>query len=254
MTLQLNGQSGGSPIGALINDSSIKAEWYEVTPESAATPLPFMVDNSQLPYFSEIVDQGPNYSCAQAATIGYMFSYEANRFRNEFVEHDSDYVHMYPPGFTFNLLNEGDPFTPTAMNSGLKILTNIGVPRCSDYENTHYLRKIDDPEEWDYKRWITGYDFYMKAMENKPVLDVYKIQKSSDTTMIWEMKHWLNDHNAGDTTGGVFYFSSNLEWGNNILGELPPESYDANGTYIVRFTDSGGHAMTVVGYNDKCMG
>ncbi|MDR0969655.1 MAG: hypothetical protein LBM67_03875 [Lentimicrobiaceae bacterium] len=54
----------------------------QLSPQSAASPLPDSAHNNWRIYFPPIYDQQRTGSCAQASTIGYTFTYEMNRLRN----------------------------------------------------------------------------------------------------------------------------------------------------------------------------
>lgn len=56
--------------------------------------LPDSVDSSHRPYMREIFLQHFN-SCAQAASIGYMFTYEINYFRNIASDHDLSVIRYH---------------------------------------------------------------------------------------------------------------------------------------------------------------
>ncbi len=246
-------EKGNQYFGKFDADSTFSNDELVITPESAATPLPFMVDNSQQPYMPPVLDQ-VGYSCAHASAIGYMFTYEANRFRNEVVDSVKDWENIYPPGFTYNFINEGSQWTGSSFSAALDLLESIGIPRASDYEEDHYLKCLDAPTVYDSLRWKSGYDYYKnKVLVNKPDFSRYQVSKSADTTMIWKMKHWLNDHNAGDTVGGAMVFAAKMVWADPRQGILPPESYDAGKRYVIDFSPTGGHGLTVIGYNDSVM-
>jgi hypothetical protein len=71
--------------------------------------LPSSWDNMNLPgnlpqCFRSIFDQGPFYSCAQAAMIGYVFTFEVNRAN--YTSADTE-ARQYPTHFTYNYVNGG---------------------------------------------------------------------------------------------------------------------------------------------------
>lgn len=67
-----------------------------------------------------------------------------------------------------------------------------------------------------------------------------------------DLKHWINDHNAGASTGGlaVFYCYAGT---NMNTDPLPPESQHTGEGIVTQFGSSLGHAMTIVRYNDNIM-
>lgn len=129
--------------GAQENDDLILLENYDnmdeliITPQSAATPLPFEVDNSQNGHFPPIINQ-KGWNCAHAARLGYAFAYEANRFRNETCDSTYDYRHIYPPGYTYNMINEGKLKVGSGSREVLILLKLFGVPRASLVQGSFY--------------------------------------------------------------------------------------------------------------------
>jgi len=71
-----------------------------LTPQSAETPLPSVVDNSLLPFFRPIFRQELS-SCAQASGVGYGYTYEINRIRIIAVNQiEPDPENIYPTHYT----------------------------------------------------------------------------------------------------------------------------------------------------------
>ena len=101
-------------------------------------------------------------------------------------------------------------------------------------------------------QWMTGYDKYYSAMENR-LIDYWDIDVGTPEGLEI-LKHWINDHNQGADIGGLAYFETSL--GDAILpifDILPPDSAEEGKPVVIEWGDGGGHAMTFVGYNDNIM-
>lgn len=53
--------------------------------------------------------------------------------------------------------------------------------------------------------WETGYEHYYHALTNKVIL-TYEKELMLTSIKIDKIKHWINDHCQGDTSGGVAVF------------------------------------------------
>ncbi len=141
-----------------------ESEWAEIpqltlTPESAAMPLPLVVDNSQLQYFPPIFHQVDG-SCAQAAGIGYIFTYEINRVRNVAANTN---INLYPHLYTYNFLYHNSlNGHGSSTHEGWEIAIQNGIPNEDVYDNPY------EPEDsLILLFWMDGYDKYLSAMNNR---------------------------------------------------------------------------------------
>ena len=66
--------------------------------------LPPFVDNSANKYFPPIIDQSGG-SCAQASSIGYVFTYEMNRYLDR--DASASPANRFSYQFIWNLVNDG---------------------------------------------------------------------------------------------------------------------------------------------------
>jgi len=98
---------------------------FILSPNSSATRLDSMVDNSILPYMPPIIYQGYQGICAQASLVAYMFTFEINRKRNVSA---SEPGNKYHPNFTYNFLNYGSSDSGSTFHDGLRILKEFGCP------------------------------------------------------------------------------------------------------------------------------
>ena len=205
----------------------------QLTTASENTTLPSTVDNSTLDYWPGIDNQGYFPSCAQFAGIYYTFTYEINRVRNIATTSENTYHHHY----TWNFLNNGTN-NGSLTTDGWDIVMENGCP----------TQPAFGADNVGNKKWMSGYDKYYQAQHNK-VDSYYQIQIFDEADLI-ELKHWIHDHNAGASTGGlaVFYCNTGM-----TIESLPPESQHTGDGIVTQFGVNGGHAMTIVGYNDDIM-
>lgn len=145
---------------------------FQINPSHLIDSLPLNVDNSERIYMRKIFEQYGN-SCAQAATVGYMFTYELNYKRNIPSNHDSV---CYHPSFTYNFLNFGSADSGTFIQDGLKILKEMGCPTIESYGTT--IGNADSTE------WMNGYEKYYIALHNR-IIKYEKIDFLEDSALLF---------------------------------------------------------------------
>ncbi|HLO91612.1 MAG TPA: right-handed parallel beta-helix repeat-containing protein [Lentimicrobium sp.] len=228
----------------------------QLSSQSYATLLPNFVYNDALPYFPNIYNQD-GASCVHAAEVNYTYTYEVNRKRNltagDYFPETANKENLYNGMYSYNFYNGGSGENGTPFGSGFNVIKRNGCPTFLNFEDPalHGSNK--------YKYWMTGYDKYKDGMYNT-LLTTHNISFSNNLTgqIEWlnKMKHWINDHGNGESTGGlavIGVFTSNvygqLSWNTNTT--IPSNSpYHANERYISLLGTHGGHALTIVGYND----
>ena len=190
--------------------------------------LPASVDNSQTRYFPPILNQTGG-SCAQAAGIGYMFTYEMNRLLDRdasLPENRMSYL------FAWNLVNDGED-QGGFVEQGLQLAKNFGIMSEADYGN---------PSLYNFF-WATGYDKYVRAMHNRAT-EILTFQDS-----IPLIKRYLFDAGRGEHPGGIVTFSTQAEgWTIDTNYQGPSET--GYGVLLTHLGNDGGHALTIVGYDD----
>ena len=192
--------------------------------------LPSSKDNSQTPFFRSIFEQD-GWSCGQASTVGYNFTYEYCRVRN--LTADTS-INLYPTHFVFNFFNDGFANEGVCYIHTLDMLKYAGTPNIYDYGDLSLGARY----------WMTGYEKYYHAMFNK-VDNIYAIDVSNEEGLI-TLKHWLNDHMNGTEPGGLANFYTDL-YGLHVLQPGTPE---AGKSVITSFGPYNGHSMTFIGWND----
>ncbi len=209
-----------------------------LTPASDSTPLPYMVDNSDLMFLRPVFQQY-NSSCAPSSGIGYTYTYEINRLRN--LNTGTGYPeNRYSPLYTFNYVNGGSYFNGSYYKFGWDIIKECGIPDGEDYDED--FGKINN-------RWMTGYDKYYRAMHNR-LNDYWHIDLNSPESLSI-LKHWLNDHGNGEELGGLAVFAcTNEQW---EWEPLPDNTPEAGKMIFTKWGINGlaSHAMTYIGYNDS---
>lgn len=199
--------------------------------------LPYKVDNSQEMYFRPVFNQQGG-SCGQASGIAYNFTYEINRLQKS----DASLAeNQFPSHFTYNFLNEGSADNGSWYWDGWDIIKQMGCPTVADYGGLSYGGST---------RWLDGFDAYRNGMKYK-VKEYHSIDISTETG-IEELKRWLYDYGKSYSVGGLANFAVLMD---DLEMKTLPQLYDADASYkkiITKFgTQEGGHAMTIVGYNDS---
>lgn len=193
-------------------------------------------------HMPEIMNQGSQSMCAQAAITYNVFTYEINYEGGTSAQLDE---HNFPPNFTYNYLNGGDLTSPSGIEDGIEILQEHGCPDLVTYEESGIP---SDPT-----KWMSGYSKYDIALKNR-VEYAEKIDLSSNNSNGLDLlKYWLYNHNyEPNEIGGVgtIVFQNMFD-----LIEVPFTSGPFQGMVYVFGLDGtfqgDAHAMTIVGYDDN---
>ncbi len=201
---------------------------------TAPGATPTYVDNSTLPYFPPIRSQGSLNSCAQFSAVYYTLTHMTAMARNWDAKAGGD-MYRFSPKWTYNMVNGG---------------ANVGSWHYDAYAiaQKHGLATWAElPYDGDYRAWSTNPSvwrnaIYMRANQTGKVLDV-------DTDAgLGQLKQLL-------VNGYVLNFATYINsWVWKAIGNDPSTTADDAfaGKQCVTLVNgtSGGHAMTVVGYND----
>jgi len=196
-----------------------------------AKTLPADLNNGDLPYMRPVFAQY-GYSCGQASSIGYNFTYEINRLNNTSA---ALFENQYPPLFTFNFFNNAQDSYGVCYLYTFNAIKYAGTPAVTDYGGMGS----------DLAYWPTGYDIYYNAMFNR-INQVYSIYVG-DEEGLQTLKYWLYDHISGTEHGGLANFYTD-QYTFTYLPEGTPEEGAA---VITSFGSYTGHSMTFVGWNDS---
>ena len=196
--------------------------------------LPEAVDNSLSDHFPPLINQIGG-SCAQASYIGYMYTYEMSRILDRKPAESGDYRFSYL--YTWNFINGGEDVGSFGYD-GLSIAMSNGVMTEADYPKT--------TSTYTYY-WASGYDKYYRAMCNR--IKCFKLIDVDTPEGIEQVKRYLYDHGQEGSKGGVVTFSSKAtNWKFNDYYSGP--SRTGYKSLLTELATEGGHAMTIVGYDD----
>ncbi len=208
---------------------------YPVPPQSrikSEKSLPAKVDLSKSKYFPPVFNQH-GWSCNQASSIGYLFTYEMNRLRDL----NADYPeNRYPPLYPWNFLNNSSEGMGVSYFDSWEIIKANGCPNVVDF-----------PYERNVAGWMSGYEKYYRGMQNR-VISNYSLYLGNREGVLL-MKKYLFDHFEGTKFGGLANFQ--IASGGMSYSFLPDESADPGAPFMTTFGTNVGHAMTIVGYNDN---
>jgi hypothetical protein len=202
--------------------------------KTAAAEPPDKVDNSVVPAFRPIFNQKGG-SCAQASSVGYVFTYEINTLRGLA---SNVAANQYPYDFSYNFCNSGSGNNGSNPNQGYEIAQLCGIPNVETYGGFGLGK---------YTAWMSGYDKYYAAMANR-ALNQFTI-KVNTTAGILQVRQWFNDHGTGADNGGCLVFSYNSS--GTTISTIATGNPEAGKKIYTKFGTTGGHAVTIVGYNDS---
>ena len=207
------------------------------------TQLPPFVYNGESKYFPPIFNQDGG-SCGSAQSIGYMFTYEMNSYRDLDASLPEN---QYPSHFTWLMAYQ------TSDTEGMARC--IGIPNVPTYGGRTYSRLFgpqthDDP---DYG-WMQGYDKWYSAMWNKISHDInFGPTNTPEGRQL--LKEWLYNH-CGDETmhgGGIagIGVAAYGTWA-SIPNTTANKAAGVTGMkYVKAWGDVFNHAVTVCGYDDR---
>lgn len=204
----------------------------KITRLKSGVKLPAKLDLSKTKYFPPVIDQH-GWSCNQASSIGYLLTYELNRVRDLPANKPEN---RYPPLYTWNFLNDANYSKGVSYFDTWEIIKANGCPNYVDFPYTS-----------DIISWMSGYDKYYQAMQNR-VLNNYSLPVGTPEGVNL-LKRYLYDHFDGSKFGGMANFQ--IASGGMSIGYLPEGSIDPGAPVIRSFGSEVGHAMTIVGYNDS---
>ena len=189
--------------------------------------LPQYVDNSVNKYFPPIIDQHGG-SCAQASSIGYVFTYEMNRYldRDAMASPANRFSYQY----VWNLVNEGVDQGGFA-EEGLFVVMRSGAMTEEDFytlTTSHFT-------------WPNGFEKYRNALRYR-VDRIVVIDRDVDA-----YKAYLAGSDG--KPGGILSFSGHC-YGWNMRYDYDGPSGTGYKALVTRLPDDGSHAMTIVGYDD----
>lgn len=198
--------------------------------------LPSSVDNSLSSAFPPIRSQGSIGSCVAWATTYYQFTYETNLARGRTAS-NGDNSMIFSPKWTYNMINYGVD-GGAYFSDAYALLLKHGAASWSEF-----------PYDSNYLAWCLNTSAWRNALNYRP-LSYGQIYNSNTTQMILDIKTQLA--NGHVLVIGTYVYS----WVQGYVSDDPSTLADNAfvgqkiATYM-KDTRQGGHAMTVVGYNDE---
>ncbi|MFR0879868.1 MAG: dockerin type I domain-containing protein [Oscillospiraceae bacterium] len=199
--------------------------------------LPSSVDLSASEYFPEIGDQGGIGSCLSWASTYYQFTYEAHKLNNIVTTNSN----AYSPAWTYNFTTNGNTSSGSYYTDVYSLLANQGA---TTIDNMPYNKNNYNTS------WPTDTNVMMEALKTR-VSSTGKIELPASGTCYTSNKDSdLSAAKALLSSGKILMVrvrsSSGLNnWSfKNAYGSTDKVAYRAT-------KSNGGHALTVVGYNDN---
>jgi len=197
-------------------------------------PAPEKADNTVSTAFRPIFNQSGG-SCAQASSIGYVFTYEINTLRSLAANVKQN---QYPYDYTYNFVNSGSGSNGSMPSQGFEMAVYTGIPNAEVYGGFGL---------GDHDRWVSGYNVYYNGMANRAASQ-FTIKVNTEEGMK-TMREWLHNHGTGASNGGCLVFCYNSSSCQTV--SLASGTPEAGKKALVTFGSSGGHAVSIAGYNDS---
>jgi len=235
--------------------SNVGVDVDSLTPES----IPPIVDNSGIitltdpnnnnatytnQFFPPIRSQGGQGSCAAFSTTYYQFSHMIALDRN-WSENNSDNEIKFSPKWTYNMLNNGT-------NGGVwpsdvyQLLNDNGCATWGDVPYNEGIITSTDYREWGNNGTLWSGSTWRNALNYR--LDTCGTIEWTGSNDLSQIKGSLTDGNV--LVGLTFAYS----WVYDVVGNNPDTTLDDAFTgqhaIIADNGTDGGHAITIVGYND----
>lgn len=217
------------------------ADPHALEPGLGVHRLPRFVDNSTLPSFPPIFDQGNLASCTAVVTtyyqlthtVGLMRGWDQSRLGNR---------HRFSPAWTYNLTNGG-------ANSGVSLLRAYAALSAHGAVTLGEFSYRGSPSPAsNYRRWPGEPELWRHALGNR--IDRFGIVDARDPVrFLRELKRLL-------LNGHVLTASTAIDgWNRRLVATPPGAATPARhaGQSVCTRVDPGApanHAVTIVGYDD----
>lgn len=209
---------------------------FQISDIQLNTPIPAVINNANS-YYMPYVFYQEEYSCAQASSLTYLFTYELAVRRNRFVLFDTPYEKYHIPShFAWNFYNNSTSDRGVSFMDTWHLIKTAGSPFTPDWGTTYF---------GGASKWMSGYNKYYEGMKNR-IVEMIAFPTNTEIG-IHTLRHWIANHGVNDPMGGCvnIFCSSNAPYLTLPFGT--PEA----GKYL--FTNYGAptHSVTIVGYNDS---
>ncbi|MEE0930800.1 MAG: starch-binding protein [Acutalibacteraceae bacterium] len=207
----------------------------------ASNSLPDSIDNSASEFFPEIGNQGSLGSCTSWAQVYYQFTYTMNKDMNRTTTPEN----TFSPQWVYNLTAGTSGMVGPYYNSFI-IMEKQGNVMLSQVPYDLNCSTLSPDEDI----WKTSIKYRLKDYQNlKSIGDENTQITSVDDSELDLIKTSLS--NGDVLTYSTYVYSWNCT--NLKTNSMAPENDNYDGEYVVKSMtgSSGGHRMTLVGYNDN---
>lgn len=219
-----------SQYGASYNDNILEGA-------DGAIQLPTSVDLSTSPYFPAIGNQGDMNSCVSWATTYYQFTYEAHKLNNIITTSEN----TYSPTWTYNFTNGGNN-AASFYTDAYNVLINQGALTMDDmpYDSFNY----DYSWSTDTNAMINALNTRVSTVGHVGILTSGATIKNNQNSELNMVKYLLKSGKVLMVRGAADFGLMNWSYKNR---------YGASNEYVAYRAaySMGGHAMTIVGYDDN---
>lgn len=208
----------------------LASESTNLDKESFNTLLLAEVDNSKLNAFPPIGNQAGQNSCAAFAATYYLMSHEfclTNGCDNKNYQEK-----IFSPRWTYNFINSGED-NGAYFSDAFQVMNHHGA-----------ITNTDFPYGTDFRSWSVDPEHWREAVGNK-MSALYTMGIGTDSEMELVKQTLLNGHVV---VVGTYINSWIYKTVGSVANTLNP--YAGESIAIAMNGTLGGHAMTIVGYND----
>lgn len=245
----------GSNLNIVADGDEIVTNTYNIPSTLTVDEIsyPSKVDNSAETTFPVIKDQGYINSCLGWSLAYYQLTNNANKIRGTAARNGSSNVRsrVYSPNWVYNLGNWGDN-SGMHSNRALNVLYTYGCPSIDDVSI-----KTSDSTSSNYLSWYPTASIWENALYNK--CDVYYGSVNPDnidTPITSPDSQYLDNIKKLLADGYVVTIETYVNTSSsNYLPVTQTGKTSTNASaYVwteVREVSNGGHAVTIVGYDDN---
>lgn len=195
------------------------------------TALPSSVNNSQLPCFPPIGDQGQHGACVGFATTYYHATHEYGLLNG--INNKTSTANICSPKWTYNMINGGYD-GGSYPNDGYNLLNINGATSIANFPYD------GNSSQWDLNSadWISALNVRMAPVQFLTV---------NSTADITTMKSILNNGHA------ITFTTYAYSWQYTQVGTDPSSSNPYAGQTAISWQQGqdGGHHTTIIGYDDN---
>ncbi|MDP2891779.1 MAG: cadherin-like beta sandwich domain-containing protein [Bacillota bacterium] len=222
------------------NRTKLSSEELQALSDELLGSLPLEVDNSSLNSFPAVGDQGYIGSCAAFATTYYAATAETARMRGLDVKNGGS-VYQLSPKFVYNLENNGWDYGSSIVGC-INTLYYHGAPSWQDY-----------PYDDNYLEYPATAEIWRSALGNRltdyGIVYLFESEGTRSDEDLQNVKQMLGN-------GKLLVFATYItSWEyttvSDNLDTAEDDPYIGQLSVKDMYGYDGGHAMTIVGYNDN---